>query len=53
MNKSDLITGAMKRGGLGRGAARRGVEAALEIIKRELGESGAIQIRGLGRVARP
>jgi nucleoid DNA-binding protein len=50
MNKSDLIMGAMKRGGLGRSAARRGVEAALDVIKRELSESGAIQIRGLGRL---
>ncbi len=40
----------MKRGGLRRVEARRGVEAALNIIKRELGQSGAMQIGGLGRL---
>src|SRR6266545_6149357 len=50
MNKNDLIREAVKRGGLTRRDAARGVESALEIIKRELAASSAIHIRGLGRL---
>jgi nucleoid DNA-binding protein len=50
MNKSDLINEAMKRSGLTRREAARGVEAALDLIKRELAASNGIQIRGLGRL---
>src|SRR5437899_3128560 len=48
MNKSDLILEASKRGLISRRAASRGVEATLEIIKRELSADHVIQIRGLG-----
>jgi len=50
MNKSDLIEEAVKRSGLTRRDASRGVEAALETIKRELGSSHIVHIRGLGRL---
>jgi nucleoid DNA-binding protein len=50
MNKSDLISAAMKRGNLTRSQASRGVDATLEIMKRELSADGLIQIRGLGRL---
>src|SRR5262245_16729362 len=50
MNKSDLIELAAKRSGLTRRRAARGVEAALDVIKRELADSNVIQIRGLGRL---
>ena len=50
MNKSDLIEEAARRSRLTRRAAARGVEATLEIIKRELGSRESISIRGLGRL---
>src|SRR5689334_10330790 len=50
MNKSDLVAEAVRRSGLTRRAASRGVEAALEIIKRELGSRNSVSIRGLGRL---
>ncbi|HWP45182.1 MAG TPA: HU family DNA-binding protein [Blastocatellia bacterium] len=50
MNKADLINEAARRVGLSRRAASRGVQATLEIIKRELGGDNAIHIRGLGRL---
>ncbi|HLG16768.1 MAG TPA: HU family DNA-binding protein [Blastocatellia bacterium] len=50
MNKADLIEEAMKRSGLTRRAASRGVEAALEIIKREVSNDNDVSIRGLGRL---
>ncbi|HKP84929.1 MAG TPA: HU family DNA-binding protein [Blastocatellia bacterium] len=50
MNKSDLVTEAARRSGLTRRAAARGVEAALEVIKRELESRESISIRGLGRL---
>jgi nucleoid DNA-binding protein len=50
MNKSDLIEEAAKRSGLTRREAARGVDAALEMIKRELAASSVIHIRGLGRL---
>lgn len=50
MNKSDLIERAVKRSGLTRRRAASGVDAALDIIKRELGNSSAVYIRGLGRL---
>jgi nucleoid DNA-binding protein len=50
MNKTDLIERAAKRGGLTRRDAARGVEAALDIIKRELAAASVVQIRGLGRL---
>ena len=50
MNKSDLIEESAKRSGLTRREAARGVEAALEMIKRELTASRVIHIRGLGRL---
>ena len=50
MNKSDLITEAVRRTGLKRDRASRGVEAALDIIKRELGSDQTISIPGLGRL---
>ncbi len=50
MNKSDLIAEAVRRTGLTRRDAARGVEATLEIIKRELGAARVIDIRGLGRM---
>ncbi|MFY9556978.1 MAG: HU family DNA-binding protein [Blastocatellia bacterium] len=50
MNKTDLINEAAKRSRLSRSEAARGVEAALDIIKRELGNAQAIQIQGLGRL---
>lgn len=50
MNKSDLINEAAKRSGLTRREAARGVTAALDVIKRELGADSIIHIRGLGRL---
>jgi nucleoid DNA-binding protein len=50
MNKSDLIDEAVKRSGLTRRDASRGVEAALETIKHELGSAHIVNIRGLGRL---
>src|SRR5262245_30668536 len=50
MNKMDLINEAAKRANLKRREASRGVEAALRIIKRELGSDNAINIPGLGRL---
>jgi nucleoid DNA-binding protein len=50
MNKTDLINEAAKRSGLTRRAASRGVQATLEVIKRELGTDNTIHIRGLGRL---
>ena len=50
MNKSDLINEAVKRSGLTRREAARGVETALKLIKRELAASNVIHIRGLGRL---
>src|SRR6185369_11082494 len=50
MNKSDLIEAAAKRTGLKRRDAARGVDSAIEIIKRELGHASIIHIRGLGRL---
>jgi nucleoid DNA-binding protein len=50
MNKSDLIREASRRSGLTRPRAARGVEAALDIIKRELGAEKAIHIPGLGHL---
>lgn len=50
MNKTDLIREAARRSGLTRRAAARGVEATLNIIKRELESSESISIRGLGRL---
>src|SRR5215471_3978085 len=50
MNKNDLITEAVKRSGLKRRDAARGVEATLQLIKLELTASNGIHIRGLGRL---
>ena len=50
MNKSDLIREAARRSGLTRRESARGVSAALEIIKRELGTRNSVNIRGLGRL---
>jgi nucleoid DNA-binding protein len=50
MNKADLIREAMRRGGITRSQASRGIDAALEIIKRELSNDGPVNIRGLGRL---
>ena len=50
MNKTDLINEVVRRTGLKRRAASRGVEAALAAIKRELNSEAAVQIRGLGRL---
>src|SRR6185295_2901217 len=50
MNKSDLINEAVKRSGLTRREAARGVETTLTLIKRELAASNDIHIRGLGRL---
>jgi len=50
MNKSDLIEEAVKRSGLTRRDASRGVDAALETIKRELGSAHIVHIHGLGRL---
>jgi nucleoid DNA-binding protein len=50
MNKFDLIQEAAKRSGLTRREAARGVDAALDMIKRELAASSVIHIRGLGRL---
>src|SRR5215813_137130 len=50
MNKYDIINEAVRRSGLTRREAARGVEAALKLIKRELAASNVIQIRGLGRL---
>jgi nucleoid DNA-binding protein len=50
MNKSDLIREAAKRSGLDLNRAGKGVRAALDIIKRELGSDNTITIRGLGRL---
>src|SRR5437660_5596371 len=50
MSKSDMIEGAVKRSGLAGRDAWRGVDAALETIKRELGNAHIVHIRGLGRL---
>ena len=50
MNKADLIEAAIERGKLSRRAATRGVEATLQIIKRELTSDHFFTIRGLGRL---
>lgn len=50
MNKTDLISEVVRRTGLKRRTASRGVDAALEIIKRRLNSEAAVQIRGLGRL---
>ena len=50
MNKKDLIEEAAKRTGLPRRAVRRGVDAALSIIKGQLSSDNRIYIRGLGRL---
>jgi nucleoid DNA-binding protein len=50
MNKSDLVEAAVKRTGLKRREAARGVEAALDTIKRELENASVIHVRGLGRL---
>jgi len=50
MNKTDLIKEAARRAGVTRRVAARGVEATLEVIKRELGDDHSIHIRGLGRL---
>jgi nucleoid DNA-binding protein len=50
MNKTDLINEVVRRTGLKRRAASRGIEAAIEIIKRELNSEAIVQIRGLGRL---
>jgi nucleoid DNA-binding protein len=50
MNKSDLIEEAVKRSGLKRRQAARGVDAALDTIKRELENASVIHVRGLGRL---
>src|SRR6266404_1072434 len=50
MNKSDLIDEAVKRSGLKRREAARGVGAALETFKHELENASVIHVRGLGRL---
>lgn len=50
MNKKDLINIAAKRSGLARRAAARGVDATIEVIKRELSSDNGIHISGLGRL---
>lgn len=50
MNKSDLVRAAAERSGLTRERAARGVEAALDAIKHELGSQKMVNIRGLGRL---
>jgi nucleoid DNA-binding protein len=50
MNKTGLIDEVVRRTGLKRRKAARGIEAALEIIKHELNSDSAVQIRGLGRL---
>jgi nucleoid DNA-binding protein len=50
MNKSDLIDEVVRRTGLKRRSAVRGIEATLEKIKCELNSDSAVQIRGLGRL---
>jgi nucleoid DNA-binding protein len=50
MNKSDLIREASRRSGVTRARAARAVEAALDIVKRELGTEQLVHIRGLGRL---
>jgi len=51
MNKADLIAEAMRRGHLTRSQASRGIDATIEIIKRELLNDRRVKIRGLGRLA--
>src|SRR6185503_19065971 len=51
MNKRELIDQVASRAGVTRRQASRGVEAALEIFKRELGSDNTIKITGLGRLA--
>jgi nucleoid DNA-binding protein len=51
MNKRELIDQVARRAGVTRRQASRGVEAALEIFKRELGSDNTIKITGLGRLA--
>ena len=50
MNKTDLIKEAVRRSGLTQREAGRGVDAALDMIKRELGADSSIHIPGLGRL---
>jgi nucleoid DNA-binding protein len=50
MNKTDLIDEVIKRTGIERARSSRGVRAALEIMKRELGNESEVYIRGLGRL---
>jgi nucleoid DNA-binding protein len=50
MNKTDLIKEAVRRSGLTQRKAGRGVDAALDMIKRELGADSIIHIPGLGRL---
>lgn len=50
MIKSDLISEVMKRTGLSRREAARGVEATLRAIKRGIGRGDSLHIRGLGRL---
>ena len=50
MNKTDLIKEAVRRSGLTQREAGRGVDAALDMIKRELGADSVIHIPGLGRL---
>jgi nucleoid DNA-binding protein len=50
MNKTDLIKEAVRRSGLTRREAARGLDAALDMIKRELGADSVIHIPGLGRL---
>ncbi|HEY7545600.1 MAG TPA: HU family DNA-binding protein [Blastocatellia bacterium] len=50
MNKSDLIREAARRAGINVRQAGRGVEATLEIIARELGQSHEVNIEGLGQI---
>jgi nucleoid DNA-binding protein len=50
MNKTDLIREAVRRSGLTQREAGRGVDAALDMIKRELGADSVIHIPGLGRL---
>jgi nucleoid DNA-binding protein len=50
MNKADLINEVVRRTGLKRRMASRGIEATLDYLKRELNSEAAVQIRGLGRL---
>lgn len=50
MNKSDLIREAARRAGINVRQAGRGVDATLEIIARELGQSREVTIEGLSQL---